>query len=197
MGQDLRKLFEEERKKASFPMKQGHEARFLERLDAELPIKKEANRFLWLKIAASVLVLLTIGAFFLSKGSEDTVTKEATIVDSSNKVETDPNTISLGDLSPDLQKVENYYVANINYELSQLEVSDENKEVVDGYMERLGELDREYITLNTELNELGPNDETISALIQNLQLRLQLLQKLKEKLNQLKSSKNEQEIYSI
>ncbi|MEO0902253.1 MAG: hypothetical protein AAFY00_09595, partial [Bacteroidota bacterium] len=60
------------------------------------------------------------------------------------------------------------------------------------------ELDGEYNHLNQELNELGPNDDTISALINNLQLRLQLLQKLKTKLNQLKSSKNEQESsYSI
>ena len=64
-------------------------------------------------------------------------------------------------------------------------------------MERLAELDKEYAVLNKELNEFGPNDETISALIQNLQLRLQLLQRLKEKLNQLKSSENEQETHSI
>jgi hypothetical protein len=43
-----------------------------------------------------------------------------------------------------------------------------------------------------ELNQLGPNDQTISALIENLQLRLQLLQKLKKKLNELNTSKNEQ-----
>ena len=46
--------------------------------------------------------------------------------------------------------------------------------------------------MNLELNQLGPNDQTISALIKNLQLRLQLLQKLKEKLNEVQSSKNEQ-----
>ena len=59
-------------------------------------------------------------------------------------------------------------------------------------MDRLSELNLEYEDLNKELNELGPNDQTISALIENLQLRLELLQKLKKKLNQLKPSKNEQ-----
>jgi predicted RNase H-like nuclease (RuvC/YqgF family) len=103
-----------------------------------------------------------------------------------------PQGYSLGDLSPDLKKVENYYVANINLELSRLEVSGENKALVDDYMKRLSELDEEYKMLNIELNEIGPNDQTISALIRNLQLRLQLLQKLKQKLNQLKSSENEQ-----
>jgi len=46
--------------------------------------------------------------------------------------------------------------------------------------------------LNTELNQIGPNDKTITALIKNLQLRLQLLQRLKEKLNEVQSSKSEQ-----
>ena len=103
-----------------------------------------------------------------------------------------PQGYSLGDLSPDLKKIENYYVANINLELSRLEVSDENKGLVDDFMSRLSELDKEYQRLNTELNEIGPNDQTINALIKNLQLRLQLLQKLKLKLDQLKSSENEQ-----
>jgi prefoldin subunit 5 len=68
---------------------------------------------------------------------------------------------------------------------------------MDSYMDRLAELNKEYQRLNQELNQMGPNDQTIGALINNLQLRLQLLQKLKTKLNQLKSSKNEQESSNI
>jgi hypothetical protein len=58
-------------------------------------------------------------------------------------------------------------------------------------MEQLSGLDQEYKVLNNELNAMGPNDQTITALIKNLQLRLQLLLKLKNKLNELKSSENE------
>jgi hypothetical protein len=100
--------------------------------------------------------------------------------------------ISLGDLSPDLKKVENYYLANINLALSELEVSEANKAVVDGFMTQLAELDREYKKLNGELNALGPNDRTITALIRNLQLRLQLLYKLKDKVNELKKFNHEE-----
>ena len=82
-------------------------------------------------------------------------------------------------------------MATINLELAKLEVSQENKDLVDGFMERLAELNVEYQRLNKELNTIGPNDQTISALIQNLQLRLRLLQKLKDTLIELKSSKNE------
>ena len=149
----------------------------------------------WLQIAATVVVLIGVGAFLFTRNSASDNIKTTT-VDRANTEQAQPN-ISLGDLSPDLQKVEAYYVANINMELASLDVSDENKALVDGYMEQLAELDAEYKKLNQELNELGPNDQTISALINNLQLRLQLLQKLKTKLNQLKSSKNEQESSNI
>ena len=194
MAQDLRKLFEQERQQKTFSMSEDHEKRFLERLEKEMPQQKRSVKFHWLRIAASVVVLLGLGAYLFLNNPQNEV--QTTVVEKRD-TESPKTGISLGDLSPDLKKIENYYVANINYELAQLDVSDDNKEMVDGFMERLGELDNEYGALNKELNELGPNDETISALIQNLQLRLQLLQKLKEKLNQLKSSENEQKSHSV
>ncbi|AKA34083.1 MAG: hypothetical protein CMH48_10720 [Muricauda sp.] len=191
MAQDLKKLFEEERKKQAFNMRDGHEERFFDKLEAAMPQTKKRNPMVWLQIAATVVVLIGVGAFLFTRNSASDNIKTTT-VDRANTEQAQPN-ISLGDLSPDLQKVEAYYVANINMELASLDVSDENKALVDGYMEQLAELDAEYKKLNQELNEVGPNDQTITALIKNLQLRLQLLQKLKTKLNQLKSSKNEQQ----
>jgi hypothetical protein len=188
MAQDLRRLFKEEQKGERFVMAEGHEKRFMDRLDKELP-KQRKSPFFVLKIAAAILVLIGIGAFYLINGGENEI--PPTIVEKNPSLETQ-NGISLGDLSPDLEKIENYYVANINLELSKLNVSGDNKALVDSYMDRLAELNLEYQNLNAELNQIGPNDQTISALIKNLQLRLQLLQKLKEKLNEVQSSKNEQ-----
>ncbi|WP_297704689.1 hypothetical protein [uncultured Eudoraea sp.] len=188
MAQDLRELFKEENDKR-YPMKDGHEERFLELLDKELPLRRKST-FYFIKIAASVLVLFSLGIYTYINFKSDTLQQPAVV---ENEIEnTKAQGYSLGDLSPELKKIENYYVANINLELSRLEVSNENKAMVDDYMRRLSELDEEYKRLNIELNEIGPNDQTITALIKNLQLRLQLLQKLKEKLNQLKSSENEQ-----
>ncbi|MGB5436573.1 MAG: hypothetical protein WBM98_11840 [Maribacter sp.] len=188
MAQDLRKLFEEECKKEGYVMTEGHEKRFMELLDRELPTKRKPS-FLILKIAAAILVLVGMGTFMYTNREVKNI--KTTIVEKDPIMETKTG-ISLGDLSPDLKKVENYYVANINLELSKLNISGETKELVDSYMERLSELNVEYKTLNTELNQIGPNDQTISALIKNLQLRLQLLQKLKKNLNEVQSSKNEQ-----
>ena len=188
MEQDLRKLFDGEREKEHH-MKEGHEARFMERLEREMPPFKDNSRVWILSIAATVLVLVSVGVFFFTS-QESPIPSENSVVDAQQ--DNTEETISLGDLSPDLEKVESYYLASINLELSRLEVSPDNKELVDSYMEQLAELNREYQQLNKELNTFGPNDQTISALIKNLQLRLELLQKLKEKLNQIKSSKNEQ-----
>ena len=188
MSQDLREMFREDRDR-KYSMKAGHEERFMNKLDEAMPAKAKP-RFYFLKIAASLLLLFGIGAYFLiNSGQEEPANTQ--LVEKQDEPDAQPG-ISLGDLSPDLKKIENYYVANINLELSRLKVSNDNKALVDSFMERLAELNEEYRLLNEELNTIGPNDQTIAALIQNLQLRLELLQKLKLKLNELKSSENEQ-----
>lgn len=195
MGQDLRKLFKEERKNQSFTMKEGHQDRFAALLNKEMPQKKKRRPAYGWRIAATVALVIGLGAYFFLKQPKEKPLP--TVVVAKQDMAKEAAGISLGDLSPDLEKIEHYYVANINYELSKLNVSDDNKEMVDGYLQHLETLDAEYELLNKELNELGPNDQTIAALINNLQLRLQLLQQLKQKLNQLKSSKNEQQTHSI
>lgn len=199
MARDLRKWFEKEREQKRYSMKEGHEARFLEKLDEQLPAgpRKRKVYSLWLQIAASVVVAVGLSVYFINNtGKEELPDEKVTVVDRNNP-DGEAQTISLGDLSPDFKKIETYYTTNINLQLSDLEMDPDNKDLMDSYMERLGELDDEYQRLNLELNQFGPNDQTISALIKNLQLRLQLLQKLKTKLNQLKSSKNEQESSNI
>lgn len=187
MGQDLRDLFKNEKNK-KYTLRKGHETRFLIRLEDAFPTKKRST-FFYFKIAASIAVLLSVGIIvYQSYQIPDSM--NTTVVQKANGTK-EAEEISLGDLSPDLKRVEQFYVNTINMELSQLNVSAENKVIVDDFMERLNELSTEYRVLNKELNEIGPNEQTITALIKNLQLRLQLLQKLKEKLNQLKSSKNE------
>lgn len=185
MGQDLREMFDRERKEKKGILKEGHDLRFAEKLEKAMPRKK--NRFRLWQVAASILVICSLGfVSYLQFATNDVI--PVTVV---NKKGLNTN-FSLGDLSPDLKKVENYYVANINIEFSKLEVSEDNKALVDSFMDRLSELNDEYEVLTLELNQMGPNDQTITALIENLQMRLQLLQKLKKQLNQLKSSKNEQ-----
>ncbi|MEO1031435.1 MAG: hypothetical protein AAFX55_08515 [Bacteroidota bacterium] len=179
MAQDLRNLFEKDTKVQRAKMSEGHEARFLEKLEKELPIEKKSSGFSFLNIAASVVVLLglSFGAYQVFKGSGGKVVPEDNPV-------VENNIKSMGEFSPELKKVEDYYLASINLELSKVELTPENKDLVDGYIQRLKELNDEYNKLTIELNENGPNSITLDALISNLKLRLNLVTRLKEKLEE-------------
>ena len=141
------------------------------------------------------IVLLGVSYFgyqYLSDFTGDNLNNNKNpIVENNTSDALENNQISLGDLSPDLKKVEEYYITGINLQLASLKINSENKDLVDGFMKQLGILDKEYKRLSTELNKEGPNEATITALIDNLKLRLELLFKLKNKLNELKKQENE------
>jgi len=187
MAQDLRKLFENEDKDSQLKMSEGHEARFLNKLEEAMPeetsIKK---RFSVLQIAASIVVLIGL-AFGAYKFIQQPKSVSNQVVNNQNQTK-EAQMKSLGDISPDLKKVEDYYLANINLELSKIKQTPENKELFDGYVIRLAELNQEYKRLSVELTENGPNELTVSALIDNLKLRLNLLYRLKEQLHDLNAS---------
>ena len=192
MAQDIRDLLKGENPEKA-KLSKGHKSRFEAMLDKEMP--QEKNSFSWLKIAAIALVLLSVSFFgyqYLSDFTGDINTPNTNpIVEVDTKKNDTPSQISLGDLSPDLKKVEDYYRTGINLQLASLKVDPENKDLVDGYMSQLSILDKEYKKLNLELNKEGPTEATITALIDNLKLRLELLFKLKNKLNEFKTQENE------
>tara|TARA_R110002049_G_scaffold70983_5_gene183121 strand:+ start:10031 stop:10606 length:576 start_codon:yes stop_codon:yes gene_type:complete len=181
-------MFKNNDSEVSELMKDGHEQRFLKRMEKDLPVTKK-RLFPLFTIAATFIILIGLGTFiYLKLNVAHSV--ETTVVEKGSRLQGEKG-ISLGDLSPDLKKVEDYYMVNINLELSQLKISDRNKALIDSFMERLEDLNVEYKKLNIELNEIGPNDQTITALIKNLQLRLQLLHKLRDKLQELKKMSSE------
>jgi hypothetical protein len=185
MAQDIRKLFKEEPKIGHQKMPKGHEARFLDKLDKEMPIQNTKPLFSFLNIAASVVILLglSFGAYKFFNPPVEVETTPTEVV----------KTSPLGEISPQLKKVEDYYLANINLELSEMKVTPENKEMFDGYLSQLEELNNEYSVLSNELTASGPTEQTINALIDNLKFRLNLLYRLKEKLNELNNESNELE----
>ena len=175
MAQDLRDLFKDQPKEKDIKMSDGHEVRFLKKLNNELPVKGKGSYFNFLNIAASVVILLGLsyGAFKVYESPEGPT-------ETTEMVNTDIK--SLGDISPDFKKVEDYYLASINLELSKVKLTPQNKELFDGYILRLKELNDEYDKLTIELKENGPNEDTLDALIANLKFRLNLVMRLKEKL---------------
>ncbi|GLB52014.1 hypothetical protein NBRC110019_10530 [Neptunitalea chrysea] len=184
--------------RSNVALPEGHEKRFLDKLEKELPEKqKKRSVFFYVKIAAAAIIVIGIGSMLFIHSISDTkeeLVPDNQVVDTTEETESSPENeqITLGDLSPDLKKVEEYYVASINVTLASLEINDVNKRLFEGYMDRLSVLNKEYKTLTTELNTYGPNEQTIGALINNLQLRLQLLYKLKNKLDEFKKTKQDE-----
>lgn len=157
----------------------NHRNNFQDRLLKEVHHQPKKKNYRWLQVAASVVLIvsLAVGYFGIERTPEEIKPTKV---------------ISLGSLSPELKSIEKYYENTINYEISNLSVNDSNKEILDGYLAKIGELSTEYKSLTLELNTKGVNDEIINALINNLQLRLQLLQRLKKQLNDLKQLNSKQ-----
>ncbi len=180
MARDIRELFKDDLMTQE-TMPKNHEDRFLSKLDKALPETK-ATKFSWFQIAASIVLLLGLSfggyTYFQKEGNVDPVVAITTPVE----------TKTLGDVSPGLKKVEDYYLASINLELSKMEYTPETKDLFDGYLEQLNELDEEYKRLSVELTASGPSELTVNALIDNLKLRLNLLHRLRTQLKELKAS---------
>ena len=189
MGQDIRKMMRDYRPETA-KLSEGHEARFEARLDAREE-KPKGNMYFWLRVAAIVLIIITVGGIAYNSFDGSSNQDGITVTEDDKNTPEVIESFTLGDISPDLKKIESYYTTGINVQLASLRVNDSNKELVDSYMRRLQELDAEYQVLNKELNEVGPNEATITALVDNLQLRLELLFKLKNKLEELKKQNNE------
>ncbi|GAA3626385.1 hypothetical protein [Flavivirga jejuensis] len=182
MARDIRELFKDD-KIAHEKMPENHQKRFLEKLDEAMPIANK-SKFNGIRIAASVVLLIGLGFGAFKFFQPEVKVNKPTEVVITEPVETK----TLGDLSPGLKKVEDYYLASINLELSKMKYTPETKDLFDGYLLQLDELDKEYKRLSAELTESGPSELTVNALIDNLKFRLNLLYRLRAQLKELNTS---------
>ncbi len=181
MSKDIREIMKSYKDQET-SLSANHRNKFQDRLLKEVHKQPKKKKYRWLQLAASVVFIVSVSIGYLNTD---------TLEESPIKITKE---IRLGSLSPEFKSIENYYTNSINYEISNLDVNENNKEILDGYLAKIGELTTEYKSLTTELNTKGVNDEVINALINNLQVRLQLLQRLKKQLNDLKqlnSAQNE------
>lgn len=191
MAQDIRDLLQRDAQTERADLSANHQDKFARLLDERLPQQKKPM-FLWLKVAAIGILLLGIGYILMTNTSgepQEQIAVEETLP--ADNEENQKASKGLSDFSPEFKKLEDYYTRSITMGIASLEVNPENQELIDGYMKRLSTLDKEYKKLNAELVNVGPNDLTVNALIDNLKLRLELLLKLKNKLRELKSANNE------
>ena len=173
MPKDIRDILKEAQSN-SRELKKSHRERFEERLTK---IHKPKNKnYFFLKIAASIVVLIGIGYFTFFNNAES----------NGQQIE-EPKITNLSSVSPEMKQIENYYLTAINYEMASIEFSNENKAILDTYLEKIAMLSNQYTQLTAELAETGINEKIINALIDNLQFRLQILLELKDSINEMKT----------
>lgn len=198
MAQDLRKLLKNTQEDG-LELRGGHQSRFENKLAKALPEQDKnktsdgdsASAWNFLLKIAAVLILAGGIVWFVGKDAFATADSNKELVDTDvPKTLQDERVLQLSDLSPQFKKVEDYYLASLNLEIARLEVTDENKALVDSFLKQLARLDAEYGRLNNEITESGISEEMVNAMVENLKLRLELLSKLKQKLNELKGSQD-------
>lgn len=185
MRVDLRDKIKKEKKMKELP--KNHRAVFEQKLQNELHKDKSTNHS-FLKIAASIIFIIGLGIalqqYFKTDKQHEVAEKE---------VKSDTKLHPLADVSPNLKKVEDFYLTRINYQIARITITDENKDLLEIYLAQLGALQKEYSDLNTQLtNQKEISENLIDDLIENLQLRLQLMMQLRKKLEIIEINKSKE-----
>ena len=103
------------------------------------------------------------------------------------------STIDLADISPKMEEIQGYFIAEINEKTKILEKNKtfENKLIIKQTLGQLAKLENEYQQLLKELNKQGNQKEIINFMLENYQLRLEILENMLKKITQIRKLKNE------
>jgi len=153
----------------------GHQERFLKKLQA---LKEKENgslrRLDWwkpLSIAASIVLVLGIflGPRLWDKGVDERITK----------------------ISPEVSNTEFYFANLIEQQVAQLESesSPETRKIIDDAMLQLDQLESDYNQLKQDLLNGGNSKFILSAMIQNFQTRIDLVQDVLNQIETIKTLK--------
>lgn len=153
----------------------GHKNRFADRLQQRIAAQeKKTSWFSWrpLSIAASVIVLLGFGLFF---------------------IEAEPQEADLASVSAEMQQTQSFFTGAINQELEALQSLEtpETKKMVDDAIKQLTILETEYKSLKIDLKKSGQDKRVIYAMIANFQSRIDLLKEVALQIDELKNFKIE------
>lgn len=150
----------------------GHKERFLDKLiEAKKPSVIKLNWWKPLSIAASIAILIAVGSTFLR---------------------TSPSELDLASVSPEMMQTQSFFTSTISKELQTLKslTSPEAKVLVDDALDQIDILEKEYAELKKDLVQSGNDKRVIYAMISNFQNRIELLQRVIEKIEEIKNIKN-------
>jgi DNA repair exonuclease SbcCD ATPase subunit len=165
MEKDLRNLFDTE----EFPKKKlpvGHEENFMQKLNQQQPAKKNSRSF-FLKVAASIAIIFTVGYFVI------------------NSTEIDSQT----ELQKQVAQIEKNYLKQIDQEWKTFEETAKDPNLIKYYKERLDRLKEDYDQISKRFSEDPNNILILEELIKNLQRRLELLKNIQKQIEANKQNK--------
>jgi len=131
--------------------------------------KKKDNSFSW-RIAASIAIVLGLGAFFLFQ--EDSPIVEPSEGGMAEITDAEENLMS--NVSSDLEEVETYYSMQVNNRMNQLQAFEIDEDLI----LEIDELKKEFEALKKEMGVGADQSMIVEAMINNYRLRLMLLEDL-------------------
>ena len=155
---------------------EGHQQRFLDKLSNANGVvrlaPKKRNWWRPLSIAASIILLFAVGAsLYTNQPSVDE---------------------QLAKISPEASQTQFYFANLIEEQIKELEneSTPETKILVDDTMAQLTKLEINYKKLEQDLINGGNSKLILSAMITNFQTRIDLLQEVMDKIENIKTFKN-------
>ena len=168
----IEELFENlERSFDVYETPSGHNKRFLNKLKiVKKPSVIKLNWWKPISIAASIAVLIAIG---------------------STLIKVDSLELDLASVSPEMMQTQSFFTTTINEELQTLKslTSPEAKVLVDDALKQVAILENQHARLKKDLAQSGNDQRVIYAMISNFQNRINLLQQVIEKIEEIKNLK--------
>jgi len=160
-------------------------------LDISLKLldKEEVSRPIWFRqtfwrYAAAVIILLSVGVGIFQLG------RYTERVDTGIAFDTAP----LQEVAPELARVEAYYTSLISEQRRQLQDADlRNVGLAGDFSRDLVSLDSAYTRLKRDLYKGTNKDQIVNAMIQNLQMRSEIINRQIQTLNQIRTIKEDKQ----
>ena len=153
-------------------------------------ISFEVRKLWYAAAAAAAIAVIVVSVWMTNSDPSPQVAEHPT------PIETPTTFASLGDVSPEMAEVEDYFIQSVSTRVQLVDNYDQPSEsFVQSCLGRLAALEIDYSELKKDLSANSNDQRVINAMIQNYRIRLQVLDQLLQQLelNQhRKQEKNEQ-----
>lgn len=148
----------------------GHQHRFLDKLNNQPKVENNSTYYLKrvISIAAVLAIIVTISGLLIN---------------------TNVKAADLASVSPEMEQTQSFFTSTINKELKTLRGfnSPETEALVQDALHQIEILESKYELLKTDLVDSGNDKRVIYAMISNFQNRIELLEQIINKIEEVKN----------